>query len=629
MKIKYLAFIFLSFLSVNLIAQVEISVSKEIQLYNGQLYYIHEVKTGHTLFSIARAYNVSQDTIIASNSFAKEGIKVGQFLRIPVINTSQQTDSQSPKTTTGQTITSQQVQTDITPKQDTLFLVKFIAKENILIEQLARLFDSEIQKIKLYNSTIARHEIVRINDTVLVPVSNSKKIIEFLQNYPETKVYTLIKHPLARRETLFSVSRIYNSNVDEIKKFNPEISENIRVGQEIWVPVNHVFTIPPKAKVIEKRVIECKKIKTKETYEVALLIPLRLDRINEIVIPTEPRKPVNTNFASLEYLQFYEGFLMSLDKIDLNKAKINIRVFDVDNNEQEITKLINEGKLDVDLIVGPFFSKPFEVLSNYVQSKNIKVLDLYMSGESKTSLNNNNIISVLPSVKSQLANLVNFIDEHYPQHKVVVVFSNNDNENFLMQTLNNESVNAKNKYHFVNYSEVGFSGLSANLSDTEKSIIINFSNNEIFLNNFLRLLFDAAKHKPITLFGLPSWLRFNSIELRYLNHFNTHFYSSVFIDYSSPLVQEFVKGFQENYKTDPNRLAFLGYDIGTYFLNSLTYFGTDFNYCMNQTNVETISTQFNFLQFDENSQWINNFVMVYYMSNYQLINARKTTNNGE
>lgn len=80
--------------------QVEVTVSKQlVRLGSGQ-YYIHTVKRGETLYSISRAYGVSQEVIEARNPFVAKGLSVKQTLLIPVVS-STNFNSHTSATSTG------------------------------------------------------------------------------------------------------------------------------------------------------------------------------------------------------------------------------------------------------------------------------------------------------------------------------------------------------------------------------------------------------------------------------------------------------------------------------------------------------------------------------------------------
>ncbi|MBT4399748.1 MAG: LysM peptidoglycan-binding domain-containing protein, partial [Bacteroidetes bacterium] len=62
----------------------EVNRSTNIIMLDGKRYYLHEVKSGHTLYSIAKKYNVSEKLIGQENPVVRLGqIKNGQIIKIP------------------------------------------------------------------------------------------------------------------------------------------------------------------------------------------------------------------------------------------------------------------------------------------------------------------------------------------------------------------------------------------------------------------------------------------------------------------------------------------------------------------------------------------------------------------
>jgi LysM repeat protein/ABC-type branched-subunit amino acid transport system substrate-binding protein len=74
-------------------AQTEATVkrSKKTEFVEGKKYYLHTVEKGQTLYSIAKAYDLTVNDIIVENPDAMNGIKPGQVLRIPAQKPVQQT----------------------------------------------------------------------------------------------------------------------------------------------------------------------------------------------------------------------------------------------------------------------------------------------------------------------------------------------------------------------------------------------------------------------------------------------------------------------------------------------------------------------------------------------------------
>ena len=84
---KRIILIFFVLISALLHAQtMHIPLSNVVKERNGKQFYIHTVEKGQTVYSIAKAYNVTVKEVYFENPEAKNGIKVGQKLWIPTVN---------------------------------------------------------------------------------------------------------------------------------------------------------------------------------------------------------------------------------------------------------------------------------------------------------------------------------------------------------------------------------------------------------------------------------------------------------------------------------------------------------------------------------------------------------------
>ena len=92
-------------------AQVEVEKSTEIVTISDKRYYMHHVKKGETLYSIARVYEVTQEEILKMNPEINElGLQADMVIGIPVVspkpvpvavkvNPSETTSETTPETT--------------------------------------------------------------------------------------------------------------------------------------------------------------------------------------------------------------------------------------------------------------------------------------------------------------------------------------------------------------------------------------------------------------------------------------------------------------------------------------------------------------------------------------------------
>ena len=170
----------------------------------------------------------------------------------------------------------------------------------------------------------------------------------------------------------------------------------------------------------------------------------------------------------------------------------------------------------------------------------------------------------------------------------------------------------------VNLTETGLKGATGKfVGGKRENILVMFASGELYVENIVRSLNDYKEKFVISLYGLPTWLNYDVIDLEFLEFQNTHFYSSSFIDYESAKVRNFAKRFQKQYKVDPDRFAFAGYDIGLYFLSALKNYGTQFYKCIDEHKVPLLATELNF-EFSKTDGYRNTYVSIYKMKDFQL-----------
>lgn len=148
-------------------------------------YYV--VKSGDTLWSIARKYNLSVNELKALNNLSSNGLSVGQRL---IVGKESSNDY-------------------VVSAGDTLWAI-------------ARKFNVSVDDIKALNNLSSNN--LSIGMILKIPLYSNK------QN-EETNVYVV-----KSGDSLWSIARMFNSTVDEIKSLNSLKSNVLRIGQRLVVP---------------------------------------------------------------------------------------------------------------------------------------------------------------------------------------------------------------------------------------------------------------------------------------------------------------------------------------------------------------------------------------------------------
>ena len=148
-------------------------------------YYV--VKSGDTLWSIARKYNLSVNELKALNNLSSNALSVGQRL---IVGKESSNDY-------------------VVSAGDTLWAI-------------ARKFNVSVDDIKALNNLSSNN--LSIGMILKIPLYSNK------QN-EETNVYVV-----KSGDSLWSIARMFNSTVDEIKSLNSLKSNVLRIGQRLVVP---------------------------------------------------------------------------------------------------------------------------------------------------------------------------------------------------------------------------------------------------------------------------------------------------------------------------------------------------------------------------------------------------------
>ena len=166
------------------------------------------VKRGDTLYSIAKANNISVDTIIKDNGLTSNTLTIGQSIKI-----------RTPSSVT--TIIEECYGPDYTPPVDTTPVVTTYTVQK---------GDSLYQIAKRFNTTASA--IMNLNNlpNANLSIGQKLKIPESTPSNTTSQTYTV-----KSGDNLYSIARRFNTTVDAIKRKNDLTSNNLSIGQKLII----------------------------------------------------------------------------------------------------------------------------------------------------------------------------------------------------------------------------------------------------------------------------------------------------------------------------------------------------------------------------------------------------------
>jgi len=604
----------------------EIEKSEIIESIQGKRFYIHEVKQGHTVFSICKVYEISQAELAHENPEIFEGLQLGQKLRIPI-------KLGSPL------------------KRDNEVVHKVEKGETLYA--LSKKYDVAIADIEKWNPEIRDGlkkgmEIRIIKKEIIKPSPILKTdVISTNDN----------SHVVLEKQTLYGISRMYNTTVTVLEELNPGISPaNLKPGDVLKLPTKEDIEkldsleditvienskqqihIPDTSKSETENLInplilfpsfltqeseeynetstqtdisefkECVELTAKKTVNAALFLPFSDDKRSIDKEEEEIEKNPNLSPSSKPFVEYYSGFIIALEELKNKGINVNLQVYDTKRDSSIIKEIIDSQNLDdCDIIFGPVYNETFKPLADYAKEKNIWIV-FPINSNNPTINNNNKVIQINPRLESQMNQKVKYLVSQ-TNRNYIVLHNNTNEEKTIINLYKNELKNSfikANPNKTISYSEVIFNSnnpslIQNNLKKDTNNIIIIPSTNQVHVLDMLNRINLFYRDYLITVSTMPQWKRFErNIEFEHLFNMNASTFEPFYIDFNKSSVRFFEGLYNLHFKQPPSRFSFLGYDTGLFFLSIIAKYGNNFEGCINDFQVESLITNFYFSKTNE------------------------------
>ena len=178
---------------------------------------------------------------------------------------------------------------------------------------------------------------------------------------------------------------------------------------------------------------------------------------------------------------------------------------------------------------------------------------------------------------------------------------------------------------YIKMESASTKNLVNHISKGNNNILIVPTNDIVYISSLLSNLNNLTnqwngKDYQFTIFGTDEWIKMDQIDVNYKVKFNVHVPSPTYVNFEDSLTKiNFIKGFRNKYKTDPDRYAMMGFDISYFFMAGYLENGKNFINYLENYDVDMIGTGFRFKQVSEGSGFLNTNVYILEYEDYKLI----------
>jgi hypothetical protein len=379
-----------------------------------------------------------------------------------------------------------------------------------------------------------------------------------------------VEHKVKRKQTLYTISNLYDVPINLIKKYNPLIKgDKISKKMVLKIPFITTTILEQSSKeVVENALVSAKtnqnlldSIPKKKSIKFGFIAPFNLDKIEIDSIENTKKYLEKLNLSTLS-LDFYSGTLSALEIIKNLGIKIHVDTYDNKNSIEEIDKISNNKNINgYDFILGPFIPRNINRLSlNLKDSKTPIVSPL----TSKKIELNKNVFQSIPTIQSQRELMYAHVDS--------LITKDPDPCVLIIYNTSTEQVKEELLKRFP-YAELIDTDLTLGLVDPEitDSLLVEQKNNLVFLEsqnlNVITsvsslLNSQISKERNINLLSTYRSETYENENISYQQLGNLNFtYPSYFLPNYGDELNELNEFFIKNFGKLPNKISIRGYEI--------------------------------------------------------------------
>lgn len=529
-----------------------VSISKEKVRVNGKICYSHIVLEKQTLFSIAKAYDVTVADIYRFNpSLQETGLKKNSIILIP-------------------------------------------SKEALASDEPAKSIDSNKQEVKHQevNDDVQIQKTVKEDKQVDRKKEDKQKISD--RKKPKT-------HIRKWYEDLDVIAERYGVSVEAIMKANNLTGRKLQNRQKLIIPDGEYFEEAGVEHDAENSQVK-ESASQADTLSSGSLMPEWLftpqkDVTMTLILPLK----AGDEKSSRNNMDFYSGVLLAVKDLAEEGISTFLNVYDSSDETHPVTIEDIESS---DIVLGPVSSGDIRRLVESIPSDKIVVSPLDQRAEPLTSTYINIVQAPTPH-RAQYSDLMAWIREDMQEGDKVFIISEKGAR--VTDAINqmNAAIEASGltylpyTYNILEGRDV-IEPLTAMMTADAANRVFIASESEAFVNDVVRNLNILVYNKLDIVLYAPSKIRsFDTIEVENLHNVASHVSLAYYIDYENPEVQDFIMKYRALFNTEPSQFAFQGYDAADYFITLCSRYGKRWEKKLDNARQSMMQSTFDFQKKEE------------------------------
>lgn len=314
------------------------------------------------------------------------------------------------------------------------------------------------------------------------------------------------------------------------------------------------------------------KTEFKDSYKVAVMLPF----VYETLDPDLRRK--KNQFV----LDIYNGIRMASDSLRQRGINIDVFAYDTKRDAQATKEILEKEELKtMDLIIGPLFPEPLEVVQQFSFENKINMINP-LSNNPEVMANNPFSFLFKPSYTTMGKAIAEFATSQVKNPYGIILYGESETD-LLLANAYKETFEADTSFQIVMMEKI-YSGEERKVldiltsagkklkesGDEEKEVKFTIpldSIGSIFVASDEGLIITRVlsaietRRDTIKVFGSEKWLDIKAIDYDALERLDVAMTAPTFFDYNKEWFRKFRNKYVQTHKIVPSEFAILGYDI--------------------------------------------------------------------
>lgn len=504
-------------------------------------YFHHFVQPKETIWRICYKLGISREELFKYNPKVKLGLQIGDTLTLPKSIIDPIENYYFHKVTP-------------TEKLNTIAAYYSISEQTIRELNPSLRYGLRPQTILKIPKQPEDH--VEISDISFIPTGQAvypssykkKDTIKYTKTFPDMSSDSLARVAAGTNLT----------NQDESEKGIVKYTDSTTTTSEMGGPT---YLVKQEIEIEKRRPTFSTVLKNKD-IRLAFMLPFFLDEYSSEGFGVLQKR--SKDFA----VHFYNGALMAMEELTDKKDGLSIqaKIYNTEGKNslrlKELSIARDSFLLKSQAVIGPFYASNAEYIARRLPR--IPVISPFSRKHKRVS-DLSNLVQRFVLKPSLQGHLLKYLHKNYRGQNIILIgeYGKDDRLMGYIKEQLSAKVPSENIRQLISFGEDGFKPYEYDILANyyKENWYILATKNDVIATDVINGLYNLKDSLVSSVFALHHMEVFDKLELNYLSKVNFHYPTATFIDFDAENVKSFVRTYFRKYGLEPDKYAFLGYDL--------------------------------------------------------------------